>query len=46
MTTLLIILAIAAAIYGYAAIAFYYGYKNWNPICGCKGKQCSPRRPS
>jgi len=44
MKILLIILAVAAAIYGYAAIAFYYGFKNWYPLCGCKGDQCSPKR--
>jgi hypothetical protein len=42
MTILLIIVAIAAAIYLYAAIAFYYGFKNWNPLCGCRGTECSP----
>jgi hypothetical protein len=46
MTTILFIVAIAAAIYMYAAIAYYYGFKNWYPVCGCKGKECSPKRPS
>jgi hypothetical protein len=44
MTTLLIIAAITAAIYGYGAIAFYYGSKNWNPLCGCRGTKCSSKR--
>lgn len=46
MTTLLIIAAIAAAVYGYAAIAFYYGFKNWYPMCGSKGTACSPKKPA
>ena len=46
MTTFLIIVAIVAAIYIYAAIAYYYAYKNWNPLCGCKGTACSPKKPS
>jgi hypothetical protein len=43
MSTLLTIVAIAAAIYIYAAISFYYGFKNWYPLCGCKGMECRPR---
>ncbi len=46
MTILLIIVAIAAAIYIYAAIAYYYGFKNWYPIYGCKGTECGSKRPS
>jgi hypothetical protein len=46
MTILLTIVAIAAAIYIYAAIAYYYGFKNWYPLCGCKGMACRPRRPT
>jgi len=46
MTILLIIVAIAAAIYIYAAIAYYYGFKNWYPLCGCKGMECRPGRPT
>jgi len=45
MTTFLIIAAIAAAVYLYAGIAFYYGFKNWYPMCGCNGRKCDPRRP-
>ncbi len=45
MTTFLIIVAIVAAIYIYAAIAYYYGFKNWYPLCGCKGAKCDPKRP-
>jgi len=46
MTIVLIIAAIAAAIYIYAAVAFYYGFKNWNPMCGggCKGTVCSLKK--
>jgi len=46
MTILLIIVAIVAAIYSYAAIGFYYGFKNWYPLCGCKGMDCRPGKPS
>jgi hypothetical protein len=46
MTIILIILGVAAVIYLYAAVAFYYGYKNWVPFCGCAGTACSPRTPS
>ena len=35
MTILLIIIAVAAVIYLYATLAFYYGFKNWHPLCGC-----------
>jgi hypothetical protein len=38
MTTLLIIIAVVAAIYLYATLAFYYGFKNWYPLCGCSRK--------
>ncbi len=44
MAILLIILVIAAAIYAYAAVAYYYGFKNWNPICGCTKNACAPRK--
>jgi len=44
MTNLLmIIFAVIAAIYIYAAIGYYYAFKNWNPMCGCKGTSCAPR---
>ncbi len=46
MATLLIIVAVIAAIYIYAAIAHYYGFKNWYPMCGCKGGACAPKKPS
>jgi CHASE2 domain-containing sensor protein len=46
MTTLLIIVAVIAAIYIYGAIAFYYGFKNWVPFCGCIGTKCGPKKPS
>ena len=45
MTTFLIIAAIAAMVYLYALIAFYYGFKNWSPLCGCKGGKCDLKRP-
>ncbi len=43
MTTFLIIAAIVAGVYLYAGIAFYYGFKNWYPVCGCKGTRCEPK---
>jgi len=46
MTIVLIIAAIVAAIYIYAALAYYYGFKNCYPLCGCKGTGCSPNKPS
>jgi hypothetical protein len=46
MTIFLTIAAIAAAIYLYAAVAYYYGFKNWFPMCGCKGGKCSPTKTS
>jgi hypothetical protein len=45
MTIVLIIVTIVAAIYLYAALAYYYGFKNWYPLCGCKGPACGPKRP-
>jgi len=44
MTILLIILAAIVAIYIYSAVAYYYGFKNWVPFCGCKGAVCSPSK--
>jgi hypothetical protein len=46
MTIIFIIVAIAIAIYLYAAVAFYYGFKNWYPLCGCKGNVCGIKKPS
>jgi hypothetical protein len=46
MTVILIIVAIATAIYIYAAVAYYYGFKNWYPMCGCKKTVCSLKRTS
>jgi hypothetical protein len=46
MMILLIIVAIAAAVYIYAAVAYYYGFKKWNPLCGCDGTKCSIKKPS
>jgi hypothetical protein len=34
MTTILIIVALTSAVYIYAMVAFYYGFKNWHPMCG------------
>ncbi len=45
MTIVLSIIAIAAAIYVYAAIAYYYSFKNWLPMCGCRGGKCGPKTP-
>jgi hypothetical protein len=45
MTTVLIIIAaIAAVIYIYAAIAYYKAYKDWYPMCGCKGASCATKK--
>jgi len=46
MTIVLIIVAIVAAIYIYAAVANYYGFKNWYPMCGCKGGTCGIKKPA
>lgn len=46
MTIILIIAAIIAAIYIYAALVYYYGFKKWYPLCGCKGTGCGPGRSS
>ena len=43
MTHLLVIIAVIAVIYIYGAIAYYYGFKAWNPFCGCKGATCAPK---
>ena len=40
MTIVLTVLAILAAVYIYAAVAYYYGFKNWYPVCGCSGAEC------
>ena len=34
MTTFVIIVAILVTAYIFAAITFYYGFKNWHPLCG------------
>ncbi len=47
MTTFLILAAVVVGVYLFAALIFYYGFKNWNPLCGggtsrCgKGESCS-----
>lgn len=40
VTIMLIIIAVVAAIYLYATLVFYYGFKNWYPLCGTKSSQC------
>jgi hypothetical protein len=45
MTTLLIIIAILAAAYIFAAITFYYGFKKWYPMCGGKSSTCKREKP-
>jgi hypothetical protein len=40
MTVILIIAALAAAVYLYAAVVFYYGFKNWAPLCGVSARTC------
>ncbi len=40
MTTFLIIIAIVAVAYIFAAVTFHYGFKNWYPMCGCKSLTC------
>ncbi len=44
MTIVLIILAAIAMIYIYAAVVYYYGFKNWLPFCGCTGPECRPHK--
>jgi len=41
MLFVLIIAVIAAAVYAYAAIAYYYNFKHWNPFCNCGSGACS-----
>jgi hypothetical protein len=36
MTTFVIIATIFVAAYLFAAVTFYYGFKNWHPMCGGK----------
>ncbi len=42
MTTFLVIVGVVAALYIYAAVVHYYGFKNWYPMCG--GKACAPKK--
>ena len=46
MKILLIIAALFAVIYVYAAIAYYYGFKNWYPMCGYRAGKCGLPQPS
>lgn len=32
MNILLIIAAVLAAVYGFAAVGYYYAFKNWSPM--------------
>ncbi len=40
MTTFLIIIVLLVAAYLFAAVTFYYGFKNWYPLCGRKSSIC------
>ena len=40
MTIYLIIIALLAAAYLFAAVTFYFGFKNWYPLCGRKSSIC------
>ncbi len=45
MLVTLIILAVVVAIYVYAALGYYYTFKNWLPVCfGCTGPECSIKK--
>jgi len=46
MATVLIIAAVFAAVYLYAAAAYYYGFRDWRPLCGGNGAACKPKRTS
>jgi hypothetical protein len=32
MNTFFIIAAVLTAVYGFAAVGYYYGFKNWSPM--------------
>jgi hypothetical protein len=36
MNIFLTIAAVLAAVYGFAAIGYYYAFKNWSPMCGSR----------
>ncbi len=36
MTMFVLIATIFVAAYLFAAVTFYYGFKNWHPMCGGK----------
>gem|GEM_PF-3559350 len=40
MTIFLIIIVFLAAAYLFAAVTFYYGFKNWYPLCSQKSSLC------
>ncbi|HSB32888.1 MAG TPA: hypothetical protein VLG39_00380 [Nitrospirota bacterium] len=42
MNILLIIAAVLAAVYGFAAIGYYYAFKNWSPMCGSRKSSSVP----
>jgi hypothetical protein len=44
MTIVLIIISAAVAMYIYAAVTSYYGFKKWHPLCGCNEMVCTPKR--
>jgi hypothetical protein len=44
MMILLIVAIAALAVYLYAAVGYYYGFKNWYPLCGCKDAACGTKQ--
>jgi hypothetical protein len=36
MNTFFIIIIVLAAVYGFAAVGYYYAFKNWKPMCGSR----------
>ena len=41
MNIFLIVAALLAAVYGFAAIGYYYAFKNWSPMCGSRKSSAS-----
>ncbi len=41
MTIILIITIFLIAAYIFAAVTFYFGFKNWHPLCGSKATTTS-----
>lgn len=42
MNIFIIIAIVLAAIYGFAAVVYYYGFKNWSPLCGSHKSPAAP----